>query len=170
MAGWTTGVEIVDHTLNLTPPKAYCLWSIQLPLPPSQNQLWIPVATRGRSRFVTSAEYKKWRKDIQLSEWVEAPIFTIPLGVVLLTRPGVSFPESSDIDNFFKAPIDALKRHFIIADDSCQFIHHVQNTLGNAEDFTGQGMIQVELYPAWLWTRRLPDQTGELFKKDHCGN
>jgi hypothetical protein len=25
-------------------------------------------------------------------------------------------------------------------------------------------MIQVELYPAWLWTGRLPDQTGELFQ------
>lgn len=164
MAEWSTGVEIVDYTLNLKPPEAYCLWSIQLPLPPSQNQLWIPVATRGRSRFVTSAEYKKWRTCIQLSEWNEAPIFTFPLGIVLTTKPGQEFPESSDIDNFFKAPIDALKRHFIIADDNCKFIHHVSNTLGNAEDFTGQGMIQVELYPAWLWTGRLPDQTGELFQ------
>jgi hypothetical protein len=27
-------------------------------------------------------------------------------------------------------------------------------------------MIQVELYPAWLWTGRLPDQTGELFNTE----
>lgn len=152
------------QNVNLRPPREYLLWSIQLPLPPSQNQLWIPVATRGRSRFVTSAEYKKWRSAIQLSEWVEAPVFDIPLGIVLTTKPGAEFPESSDIDNFFKAPIDALKRHFIIADDNCRFIQHVSNTLGNPEDFTGQGMILVELFPAWLWTGRLPDQTGELFK------
>ena len=153
-----------DFRINLNPPKEYCLWSIQLPLPPTTNQLWIPVATRGRSRFVTSAEYKKWRASIQLSEWVEAPIFNFPLGVVLTTKPGADFPETSDVDNFFKAPIDALKRHFIIADDNCRHIQYVSNVLGNAEDFTGQGMIQVDLFPAWLWTGRLPDQTGELFQ------
>ena len=152
-----------DFRINLDPPKEYCLWSIQLPLPPTTNQLFMPVATRGRSRLVTTPEYKTWRSLIQLSEWVEAPIFNIPLGVVLTTKPGVEFPESMDLDNLFKAPVDALKRHSIICDDNCRFIQYVSNVLGNAEDFTGQGMIQVDLFPAWLWTGRLPDQTGELF-------
>lgn len=149
---------------NLAPLREDCLWSILLPLPPTTNELWIPVATKGRSRFVTSGLYKSWRSAIQLSEWIEAPLFREPIAVCLRTIPGQTFNLDSDLDNFLKAPLDALKRHSIICDDNCRVIHHVSNTLANPEDFTGPGMVEVGIYPAWLWTGRLPDQTGELFE------
>lgn len=153
----------MDYTLNLRPPEAYCLWSIQLPLPPGANSLWIPVATRGRSRFVISPEYKTWRSDIQKCDWPDPPIFKDPLCIFCSILPGQSFNPGSDIDNYIKPIIDALKRHFIIVDDNSKIVQSAIMILGNKQDLTGQGMVDIGVYPSWLWTGRLPDLTGELF-------
>ena len=152
-----------DYTLNLTPPKEYCLWSIQLPLPPGTNSLFMPVATRGRSRFVTTPEYKTWRADIQRIEWEPAPIFNEPIAIVCHILPGQLFNYGSDIDNYIKGLIDSLKRHFVIVDDNSKIVQHASITLGNPTDFTGQGMVDIGIYPAWIWTGRKPDSTGNLF-------
>jgi len=142
----------IEKMTTLSPDPTLSLWSVTLPIPPSQNKLWIPVAIRGRSRLVTSPEYKVWRNSLNLVEFKTAPIFFEPVAVVIDLIPGKDLCANSDIDNFFKAPIDALVRHGVIVDDSIKYIHHVQSTLRPSTDNRGQGVMEINIYHAFMWT------------------
>ena len=137
---------------TLSPDPTLSLWSVILPIPPSQNKLWIPVAIRGRSRLVTSPEYKVWRNSLNLVEFKTAPIFLEPVAIVIDLIPAKDLCQNSDLDNFFKAPIDALVRHGILVDDSIKHIHHVQSTLRPSTDNRGQGVMEINIYHSFMWT------------------
>lgn len=142
----------IEKMTTLCPDPTLSLWSVILPIPPSQNKLWIPVAIRGRSRLVTSPEYKVWRNSLNLVEFKTAPIFLEPVAVVIDLIPGKDLCQNSDLDNFFKAPIDALVRHGILVDDSIKYIHHVQSTLRPSTDNRGQGVMEINIYHSFMWT------------------
>jgi hypothetical protein len=76
------------------------LWSITMPIPPSTNSLFMPVATKGRSRMVITKEYREWRKSLDLIEWKDAPIFTHKVFIVVEVRPGPTLSDKADADNF----------------------------------------------------------------------
>jgi Holliday junction resolvase RusA-like endonuclease len=126
------------------------LWSITMPIPPSTNSLFMPVATRGRSRMVITKEYREWRKSLDLIEWKDAPIFTHKVFIVVEVRPGPSLSDKADADNLAKAPVDALVRHQVLVDDNRDYVRGVMTYFGGPIDSQAEGFAIVSIFGEWV--------------------
>ena len=138
----------------LSPGK---LWEIILPVPPSTNALYMPIANRGRSRMVITKEYKQWRKTLDLLEWGDPQIFPHKVFIVLEIRPGPTLSDRADADNLAKAPVDALVRHQILVDDNRDYVRGVLSYFGNPVDSQGDGFAVVSLYHESVLNGKLSD-------------
>lgn len=98
---------------------ATALFSVELPIPPSSNNMFTNLRRGGR---IKSREYKAWR-DIAVADIHERlcrvrPYVPIdqPCDVAIeLPRPN----KNSDVDNRIKAVLDALQHGGAIANDKC---------------------------------------------------
>ena len=127
-----------------------------MPVPPSTNSLFMPVATRGRSRMVITKEYKNWRRSLDLIEWKEAPIFNYKLFIVIEIKPGPTLSDKADADNLAKAPVDALVRHQVLVDDNRDFVRGVLTYFGGPVDSQGDGFAIVSLFGEWVLNGKEP--------------
>jgi len=94
---------------------------ISLPWPPSTNGLFINVPKRGR---VVSQEYGRWRNDAGWLLKSQKPgkfAGAVNITVELCAPKGQSY----DPDNRLKAPLDLLKTHGVIVDDSNRYVRSV---------------------------------------------
>lgn len=93
--------------------------SVTLPLPPSTNNLYRTVTSKGKTFRVKSTEYKKWEREAGVGDWPGPyPHGTkwslyIDLGQMPYTR---------DIDNCAKAIIDLLAEKTRLADRRLDFL------------------------------------------------
>lgn len=115
---------------------------LTLPWPPTANNLYATVRTRsGVERRVLTGEGRNYRRAVH---WLarKARTSTI-LGCVLVEV--TAFPPDRrrrDIDNLFKAPLDALKFAGIYIDDS--YIDDLHIVRGPVR---GEGSIEIEIRP-----------------------
>lgn len=95
-------------------------WSIQLPPPPSVNNLFISV---GQKR-VTSSQYSAWKGEADDRLWLakDHKRFTgkVAVEIRLGKRRGLA-----DCDNMAKACLDWLVRHQIIINDDSRYVRKV---------------------------------------------
>ncbi len=88
---------------------------LELPWPPTTNNLFANAA-RGRGRFPTKS-YKAWRERAAVAIRRQAPV-PIKGAVMVNIQLGRPDRRPRDIDNYCKAPLDALVQHGLIEDDS----------------------------------------------------
>lgn len=138
-------------------------WSIVLPMPLSVNQLSIPVATRGRSRFVTSPDHRVWKTAVSFLSWRES-CFIDRKFLVLRVFPGPDMSDKSDVDNLLKSPIDALVSNGVLIDDSKK---HVVGCMAfwAGDHPVGKGIAQMDVYPEKILNGKEPDKG--LFDEGH---
>lgn len=95
-------------------------WQIQLPSPPSVNNLF---ATVGKRR-VTSVSYAQWRSEADDALWLakDRKRFTgkVAVEIRLGKRKGLA-----DCDNMAKAILDWLVRHQIVVNDDSRYVREV---------------------------------------------
>ena len=89
--------------------------TLQLPFPPTTNNLYAN-ADRGRGRFPTKP-YKAWRERAAVAIRRQAPV-RIYGAVIVNIQLGRPDRRPRDLDNYLKAPLDALVQHELIQDDS----------------------------------------------------
>lgn len=90
-----------------------------LPFPPSLNNLFANVAGQ-RGRF-PSRRYTAWRKAASLELLLQRPK-RYPVRADVLVELCPPDKRERDSDNYTKAPLDALVRAGILADDSRSFV------------------------------------------------
>lgn len=91
--------------------------SVELPFPPSVNNLFSQGLVKGKVRRFPSRKYKQWRKEanilLRLAKLPEFGMNRVDIRIAL--TPKDSRPR--DVDNFNKAVLDALVEARVIADD-----------------------------------------------------
>lgn len=137
-------------------------WSIVLPMPPSTNQLSIPVATRGRSRFVTSPVYREWKNTVAFLSWRESAFFSRKF-IAVEIRTGPDFNDAGDCDNLVKAPVDALVNNGVLINDSRKYVVAAMGYWG-PEHPIGKGVVEVKVYPESLFNGKESEKF--LFDED----
>ncbi len=120
-------------------------WQIKLPMPPSTNTLYLPIATKGRSRMVTSAHYKKWKTCVAFMDWIES-VLTYRVFITIEIQPGPGFNDRSDSNNFAKAPIDSLVANGVLVDDCKKYVAGELSFFGDPYP-NGDGIVIVRVYP-----------------------
>ena len=94
---------------------------VYLPLPPSANHIWRAIIVNGTSRLIKSKPYRDWLK-------VAVPLakalgkYPSPVGVSLLV---CGCNVRSDIDNFCKPVLDALRFARVIQNDSVKHVRQI---------------------------------------------
>lgn len=107
-------------SMKLPPPKRDT-WTVEVPLPPSNNNLF---PTSGTGHRYKSPEYKAW---IEATEREFARLFVatrFPVEIwIKVTGKGVS--QRRDVNNFDKGPVDQLKAAGVIPDDCLKYVDRV---------------------------------------------
>ncbi len=94
---------------------------LELPLPPSANQLWRVVG----SRVVKSSAYRSWLEIAGFELLRQRPVAVpSPVAVSLVLRGRVYL--GRDLDNFAKPVLDLLRHHEVIAGDNLTHVRRVQ--------------------------------------------
>lgn len=88
--------------------------AVELPLPPSTNNLFVTV---GKYR-VPSGDYKAWRKEVAPILARFKPPVPLPFGVTITLIGGTGLNEARDLGNCEKAVTDALVDAGVIRCDS----------------------------------------------------
>lgn len=140
-------------------------FEIILPMPPSTNKLYMPVANRGRSRMVTTKDYRAWQTEVSLLEWTEEILLDRKF-VSLEIQCGPDFRDSGDCDNLLKAPIDSLVKNGVIVNDSKEYVAGCISFFGESVN-RGVGRVVMSIYPEELLNgkkkpRTLFDMSDEL--------
>lgn len=86
---------------------------VHLPFPPSVNNLF----SQNRGRRFPSAEYRRWRKEADLLI-MAARLGSTKLCVSMVLELCSPDGRKRDVDNYTKAPLDALVRCHVIEDDA----------------------------------------------------
>jgi hypothetical protein len=120
-------------------------WATTLPIPPSSNQMYMPIATKGRSRVITTKVYKTWKNCIQFYDWRES-VFLHRVFVTLEIRPGPGLKEKTDSNNYAKPTIDALVNNGILIDDSKKYLAGELSYFGETHPH-GDGVVVIRVYP-----------------------
>ena len=87
-------------------------WTFTLPVPPSVNQLWKPVAYR----FVNSAKYNDWHNKARFEMLIQSKPRR-PLEGKLAVELKLPAGDLGDVDNRAKAAIDMLQHAKVIGND-----------------------------------------------------
>jgi Holliday junction resolvase RusA-like endonuclease len=106
--------------------------TIEIPIPPSANNLWRVVKRRPRrgrcgkqtKGVIRTQHYQNWLEDTVPLIRVGMPVFRGPVKVVITIRGGEGFGEDRDIGNTEKATLDAMVHACRIANDNCQHVVH----------------------------------------------
>lgn len=136
-----------DVDLRFTLLDCKILFHCRIPLGPTTNKMYMPVATRGKSRFVRTKEYKTWQQLTELVPIPEsiraAPIGSpeSPVGIMLVVHG-----HDIDIDNCAKAHIDFLVRRGVITDDDISVVKAVLVFAGSP--LQRNQCIEIVVYPA----------------------
>lgn len=100
---------------------------LNLPVPPSTNNLFINIAGKGR---VPSGGYKRWREAAAETLWQQKiKHFDVPVALTIT----VEDKGRRDVDNFAKAICDFLVRHEIIQDDSRKYVRRMTVQFGDVK-------------------------------------
>ena len=94
-------------------------WELEVPIPPSTNQLYRNVSRKGR---VKTTKYKAWLKEALWVIKAGIPVLEPPVQVGVTIYGGKGFSVQSDISNRVKALEDALVETGRIPDDNVQFV------------------------------------------------
>ncbi len=99
-------------------------WSINLPMPPSVNAMFVNRGREGMKGRMVSPAYAAWRKRADDALWAQTPIrrFSGEVAVCIALGPTKGL---SDIDGRIKAPLDLLVRHKIIEDDNSKYVRMI---------------------------------------------
>lgn len=135
-----------DVSFNLLASRIvyYC----RLPLGPTTNKMYMPVATRGKSRFVRTKEYKAWQTMVDLIGVVEEDKSRFPIGspdapvAIMIIVHG----ENIDTDNCAKAHIDYLVRGGVLTDDDISVVKAVFVVAGKS--LNKRQYAEIIVYPA----------------------
>lgn len=92
--------------------------SVELPIPPSANHLWIVA----RGRLIQSRQYKSWLSVAIPLCRVGLPYFANPVEIAVMIQGGKGWRSNRDLDNCLKPIIDAIKHASRIKDDSCHYV------------------------------------------------
>ncbi len=95
---------------------------IQIPLPPSTNNLFINKKRGGR---IDSPKYRAWKKLVAPLLNGIPPVKSYPVQITLAIRKGKGWRSNSDIANREKAATDALVTAGILLDDTEKCIQRV---------------------------------------------
>jgi Holliday junction resolvase RusA-like endonuclease len=108
---------------------------INIPLPPSTNNLFINLKRGGRTE---SPKYRAWKKEVSpILESVPA-VKSYPVQLTLAVRVGKGWRSNSDIANREKAATDALVSAGILKDDTCKYVQRVVIELWDSETRNNQ--------------------------------
>lgn len=100
--------------------------AVEVPIPPSANNLWRTVMRGGRPRTIRTPEYESWlavataKMRVGLTR-AEA----YPVRVTVEITGGKGWRANRDLGNVDKATEDALKHAEIIVDDSVKYVTEV---------------------------------------------
>lgn len=138
-----------EHDVRITLRTCQILYYCRLPLGPTTNKMYMPVATRGKSRFVRTKEYKAWQNMVDMIDTMEGntpaalPIGSIekPVGVVIVVHGS-----DVDTDNCAKAHIDYLVRNGILSDDDISIVPCVFLVAG--KPLNKRQFAEIIVYPA----------------------
>lgn len=147
------------------------LYYCRLPLGPTTNKMYMPVATRGKSRFVRTREYKAWQNMVDMIDTMEGnkpaalPIGSIenPVGVVIVVHGS-----DVDTDNCAKAHIDYLVRNGILSDDDISIAPFVFLMAG--KPLNKRQYAEIIVYPATEFGLMPRNQKTIEFKVENDGH
>lgn len=138
--------------------KANPIWSITLPVPTPNNQMYLPVGGKGkgRSRVIISPAYRLWRDSLNLLEW-DSPTIDGRVFIEIEIRPGAGMTDKSDSDGFIKASIDALVRHGVLMDDNRKYVVGSMCYFGRqALNCFHEGYVEIRIYQEEVLSGRVP--------------
>ncbi len=92
---------------------------VEIPIPPSTNQLYRNVTGKGR---VKTSKYKYWLKDTLWTLKAAVPVLVPPVKLVVTIHGGKGFSTASDISNRMKAVEDALVSTGRLEDDTVKSV------------------------------------------------
>lgn len=122
-----------------------------IPIPPSVNQLWVPIVRRaGGNRtyadLVPSKKYAEWLKVAVLLLRVGLDRTKVyPVRIIVEVTGGDGWQQTKrDIGNVIKATEDALVKAQRIEDDSTEFVHE---SVGRFVPGDGKAMCRVAIEP-----------------------
>lgn len=101
---------------------------LEIPIPPSANQLWRVARRRGRgkARVIPTVKYAEWLKvavPLIKRSMPKAAIF--PIKITIEVTGGKGWRQGRDISNAIKATEDAIKHAGIIPDDNTDYVVEV---------------------------------------------
>lgn len=100
---------------------------LNLPFPPSLNNLFVNVRGKGR---VPSVRYKNWRERATQAMWGQRMIaFSGPVEIHIVYEDA----GQADLDNLSKGLIDHLVHHRLIYDDSRKIVRKVTLEWGHVK-------------------------------------
>lgn len=99
--------------------------TLNLPMPPSVNALYVNRSADGRKGRMLSKPYLAWRKEAEAALWLQKPLVFFPGRVAIEARFGKT-KGLRDMDGNFKAIGDFLVRHDIIVDDNYKYIRSLK--------------------------------------------
>jgi Holliday junction resolvase RusA-like endonuclease len=108
---------------------------IQIPLPPSTNNLFINLKRGGRTE---SPKYRAWKKEVAPILESVSPVRTYPVQITLAIRDGKGWRSNSDIANREKAATDALVSAGIITDDQQKYVRRLVMEFWDSETRNNQ--------------------------------
>lgn len=148
------------------------LYRCRLPLGPTTNKMYMPVATRGRSRFVRTKEYRSWQIMADMIDTIEgnkrpaaSPIGSkdFPVGIVIAIHG-----TEVDTDNCAKAHVDYLVRNGILEDDDISVVKAVLLVAGKPLN-KGQ-YAEIIVFPASQFGFAEPNQQTIDFRGENDGH
>jgi hypothetical protein len=138
----------VERDVQITLLASRILYYCRLPLGPTTNKMYMPVATRGKSRFVRTKEYKAWQNMVDMIEVIEGDSSRFPVGSpdapvgVMIIVHGVDI----DPDNCAKCHIDFLVRGGVLTDDDISVVKSVLVVAG--QPLIKRQCAEIIVYPA----------------------
>lgn len=137
-----------EKDVSLSLLSSRILYYCRLPLGPTTNKMYMPVATRGKSRFVRTKEYKAWQTMVDLIGVIEEEKNRFPIGSPDSPVAIMIIVHGSDIDtdNCAKAHIDYLVRGGVLTDDDISVVKAVFVVAG--QPLNKRQYAEIIVYPA----------------------
>lgn len=92
------------------------IFQIDLPVPPSVNNLFIN--KRGRGGRIISPKYRAWKNEASIALWQRGKPLPAPINRAVSVMIEVSQKCRCDLDNMAKPLLDFLVSHAILHDDN----------------------------------------------------
>jgi Holliday junction resolvase RusA-like endonuclease len=140
-------VDPTQARLTIPPPQSMPTSGlpieIELPMPPTTNNLFLNVRGRGR---IVSPDYQSWKESVMPHLESLTPIEEYPVSITLTIVWGKGWRSNSDVANREKATTDALVAAGILRDDSCKYVSQIISQI-TAPNRNGQSRLLVKIEP-----------------------